>query len=176
MRRRESVLNRETIRRLIVEKGLVSGYIDLDTQLTPNGFDLTIEKVFAFGSRGRLDFSNKERLAAEEKELAPRKKKVKDAFGWWELKKGIYKVRTNEAVKLPRDMIALAFSRSSLLRSGAFTHTAVWDAGFAGKSEFVLAVENAFGIAIKENARVAQLVFMRMDKTCRGYAGIYQGR
>ncbi len=168
------ILNKEAIGRLVEEQGLLSGFIDLNTQLTPNGFDLTVAQIFEFKSCGALDFSNKERNLPETIQLRPRKLKQKDKFGWWKLKKGCYKIMTNEIVKLPNDLIAVAFSRSSLLRMGVFVQTAAWDAGFQGRSEFILVVENKAGLRLKENARVAQLVFFRTAKTTQGYQGIYQ--
>jgi len=168
------MLNREEIARLIKEQELITNSIHLDTQLTPNGFDLTVEKVFEFDCAGALDFSNKERIVPQGKEIVPKKEKPEDKFSWWHLKKGAYKIRTNETVKLPNDLIAIAFSRTSLLRIGAFTQHGVWDAGFQGKSEFILVVENPNGIKIKENARVAQLVFFKINETTQGYQGVYR--
>lgn len=159
---------------MIQEKSLISGYIDLDTQLTPNGFDLTVASVYAFSAAGAVDFSNKERIIPETTELFPKKKNQDDKFGWWNLNNGIYKIKTNEIVKLSNDIIAFSFPRSSLLRSGVFTHTGVWDAGFEGKSEFILMVANTEGICIKQNARVVQLVFEQINQTGQGYNGIYQ--
>ncbi len=168
------MLNRKEIETLIKEQGLITDYIDLDVQLTPNGFDLTAAGLYAFDSAGALDFSNKERLAPETRLLAPEKKKPQDTFGWWALEQGVYKIKTNETVSIPKDLVAVSFPRSSLLRMGIFTHTGVWDAGFQGKSEFVLVVQNPFGCRIKQNARVAQLVFARINETLHGYNGIYQ--
>lgn len=168
------MLNREEIKRLIKEKLLVEKFIDLDTQLTPNGFDLTCAGISSFQAHGSLDFSNKERIIPEAKELLPRKENPQDKFGWWTLAQGAYKIKTNEVVNLPDDLIALAFSRTSLLRMGAFTQHGVWDAGFKGKGEFVLVVENPSGIKIKQNARVAQLIFVPINQTGQGYEGIYK--
>ncbi len=168
------MLNRQEIEKLIERKGLVSKYIDLAVQLTPNGIDLTVEKIFEFKDCGVLDFSNKERRLSGCTELVPEKEKPEEKFGWWLLKKGIYKIRTNEVVNLPLDLVGIAFPRSSLLRLGAFTQTGVWDAGFRGESEFVLVVENPNGIKIKQNSRIIQLAFLRMNETNEGYNGIYQ--
>ena len=170
------MLNCHEIAKLIKEKNLVQDYINLDVQLTPNGFDLTVANVFAFNTPGALDFSNKERKIPSLKEVITKKKNLKDKFGWWHLKQGAYKIRTNEIINLPRDLIALAFSRTSLLRIGAFTQHGVWDAGFQGKSEFILVVNNPKGLKLKENARIAQLVFFKIKKTTKGYQGIYQGK
>lgn len=168
------ILNREEIGPLINNNQLVENYIDLAVQLTPNGIDLTVEKIFEFDSAGAVDFSNKERTLPGAKEIAPRKSKPEDKFGWWVLNKGVYKVKTNEIVNLPHDLIALAFTRTTLLRMGAFTQHGVWDAGFKGKAEFLLAVENPAGVNIKQNARVAQLIFVRINETNEGYSGVYK--
>jgi len=170
------MLNREEIKRLIKENNLIGNYCDLDIQLTPNGFDLTAAKIFEFSAAGAMDFSNKKRKIPECRELVPQKEKPEDKFGWWTLKPGIYKVVTNEIVKLPLDLIGLAFSRSSLLRMGAWTQTGVWDAGFQGISEFVLAVHNPRGMKLKQNARVVQLLFTKITETETGYEGIYQDK
>ena len=167
------MLNKLEIRELIDKQKLIEGYINLDQQLTPNGFDLSVAKVFEFSSAGCLDFSNQERLLPETKEVLPQKINPEDKFGWWQLRPGGYKLRTNESVNLPNNLVALAFSRTSLLRMGAFTQHGVWDAGFKGKGEFVLMVDNPQGIKLKQNARVAQLVFLGVDET-EGYQGIYK--
>lgn len=168
------MLNRNEIAKLIQEINLIEKYIDLETQLTPNGFDLTCAGISSFEVSGALDFSNKERKIPEGKEVLPQKENPQDKFGWWKLSKGAYKIKTNEIVNLPDNLIALAFSRTSLLRMGAFTQHGVWDAGFKGKGEFVLVVENPSGIRIKENARVAQLIFVPINQTSQGYEGIYK--
>ena len=168
------ILNNRQIIKLIKKNKLVEGYIDLDTQLTPNGFDFTVGSLSEFQTAGAMDFSNKERVVPGGREITPVKRQATDKFGWWVLPTGSYKVKTNETVNLPCDLIAFAYSRSTLLRVGGFTQNAVWDAGFKGKSEFILIVTNPFGINIKQNARIAQLVFMRVKHTGKGYEGIYQ--
>ncbi len=167
------MLNREQIRNLIKNKKLIKDFINLDVQITPNGFDLTVEKIFGFEAAGTLDFSNSERVVPAGKEIKP-KKGNKGKYGWWNLKKGVYRIKTNESLNLPKNLIAIAFPRSSLLRMGAYTKTGVWDAGFSGKSEFILVVGNPKGIKIKQNARIAQIIFERIRAVKRGYEGIYK--
>lgn len=170
------MLNRQELESLIKHRGLVADYLDLEVQLTPNGFDLTVGAVFEFEGCGSLDFSNKERIVPLGKEILPKKENLQDKFGWWNLAKGTYKIRSNEVINLPKDLIAIAYSRTSLLRMGAFTHHGVWDAGFKGRSEFILVVENPNGINLKQNARIAQIIFVRINNTNQGYQGIYQGK
>jgi len=169
------MLNREEIRTLITEKKLVVGFIDLEKQLTPNGFDLSVREVYAFDSSGGLDFSNARRILPVCRAVVAQRTAADDK-GWWELAPGAYKVVTNETVTLPCDMIAFAFPRSSLLRMGAGVQTGVWDAGFSGVSEFLVTVFNQHGVRLQRDARVVQLVFARMTATERGYDGVYQQR
>ena len=170
------MLNHNEIEAFIVENKLLEGFIDLEKQLTPNGFDLTAGKIFEFNGQGSVDFSNKERIMPECREMVPVKANISDKHGWWDLPKGAYKVMTNETINMPSDMTALAFTRTTLLRMGAFTQNGVWDAGFSGKSEFILVVENPSGIRIKQNARVVQLVFERIKGAEKLYNGIFQNK
>ncbi|MFH1519847.1 MAG: deoxyuridine 5'-triphosphate nucleotidohydrolase [Candidatus Omnitrophota bacterium] len=167
------MLNKKEIEQLIKEKGLVEEYINLDQQLTPNGFDLTVGKIFEFDSAGALDFSNSQRVIPQGKEFMPKKRCQEDKYGWWELSPGAYKARTNEVVNLPNNLAALGFSRTSLLRMGAFTQNGIWDAGFKGRGEFILVVSNSQGVSVKQNARLVQLMFISIDET-EEYQGIYK--
>ena len=157
------LLVKEEIKKLIEEKKIVEDFINLDIQLTPNGFDLTVEKIFKFTSPGAIDFSNKERVIAEVEKILPQKRRG-EKFGWWSLAQGAYKIRTNESLNLPSNLVALGFPRTSLLRNGVFIQNGVWDAGFSGRSEFILVVENPLGVKIKENARLVQIVFLKIKK------------
>jgi dUTP pyrophosphatase len=163
------ILNDKEIKEGIERGRLVEGFISLEHQLQPNGFDLTAAELARFEDRGSLDFSNKERVL-------PKTEPVKFSDMWAVLAPGVYKVKTNEYVRLPKDTIAFAQSRSSLLRMGAYTMHGFWDAGFEGKSEFLLVVGNANGMRVKQNARVAQIVFVKLaNESEKGYAGIYHG-
>tara|TARA_B100000315_G_scaffold257205_1_gene305223 strand:- start:58 stop:570 length:513 start_codon:yes stop_codon:yes gene_type:complete len=166
------MLNKKEIQQLIQEKNLVKDYINLDKQLAPNGIDLTVGQVFKFTQAGSLDFSNSQRIVPQGEEIIPKKRQESDKYGWWELERGAYKIRTNETVSLPNNLAALGFSRTSVLRMGALTQNGVWDAGFSGKGEFILTVENPQGINIKQNARIIQLIFYRVEETEK-YNGIY---
>lgn len=165
-------LNREQLREMIEEKGLIQNYIHLDTQLQPHGFDLTVDEIHEFHGKGRLDFSNSEREIPETESLKPEKRDEEDDYGWWKLEPGVYKIVMNERVDIPENVTGFAFPRSSLLRMGASIENAVWDAGFTGTGSFLLEVHNREGIEIKENARVNQLVFLDAEET-HGYEGRY---
>ncbi|MBI3743598.1 MAG: deoxyuridine 5'-triphosphate nucleotidohydrolase, partial [Chloroflexi bacterium] len=71
---------------------------------------------------------------------------------------------------------ALGRTRSSLLRCGAALHTAVWDAGYSGRSESLMVVYNPAGFTLEHNARIMQLVFFALaQEVHEGYRGVYKG-
>uniref|UniRef100_A0A7J2TJG1 Deoxyuridine 5'-triphosphate nucleotidohydrolase n=1 Tax=Archaeoglobus fulgidus TaxID=2234 RepID=A0A7J2TJG1_ARCFL len=160
------VLSAEEIRKRIAE-GLISGYIDLETQLQPNGFDCTLRSIKRIKSAGKLDFSNKERAISESVEV--------EFEDWIYLQQGIYKALLNEVLKLGNDLIAIAKPRSSLIRCGVSVETAIWDAGYEGRSEVLIVVHNPHGIWLKKNARIVQLIFLKLCSETHGYSGIYRG-
>ena len=166
-------LNKEQLQKRIKEDNLISHFIDLETQLQPAGFDVTVSEIHRFKDSGKLDFSNGERDIPESEKIEPVKENGDDEYGWWNLEQGVYKVVMNEKVNIPENLTGYAFPRSSLLRMGCTINNAVWDAGYTGTGSFLLIVENSDGVEIKENARVNQLVFERIDAT-EGYSGKYQ--
>ena len=148
---------------------LITDSVDFDTQLQPNGVDMTLKAVMSIEGAGRIDFDNSERKISEHIELSF------DGDGYIHLAPGSYSVKFNEVVHMPKDIAALGKTRSSLLRCGACLQTAVWDAGYSGRSESMLIVTNPLGIDLKKNARIMQLIFFRLESEGdKLYSGIYQ--
>jgi dUTP pyrophosphatase len=164
------VLSREALQTLIeADPPLLAGFIDLDQQLQPNGFDLTLAEIGRHRGNGAIGTSNGERVLPEIERLAF------DENGWIDLTPGIYHITYNEIVTLPNTLMALGRPRSSIARCGNAIHTAVWDAGYSGRSTSLLHVINPDGLRLRKDARVAQLVFFTLaEATTQGYAGIYQ--
>ena len=165
------VLSSQQIRGLILgPTPLVSGLVDLDTQLQANGIDLTLGSLEALTGAGQIGLSNDDRI------LAPAVDVTFGTDGFVHLNPGVYVARLNEAVCLPADVMAIAKPRSSLLRNGVAVHNAVWDAGYAGRSQVQMVVYNPAGFRVARNARIVQMVFMTLDAaTDSPYAGRYQG-
>ena len=165
-----AVLSRQDIHQLLKqEPPLVEGWIDLEEQVQTNGFDLTLREVALLQSAGRITEKNSQRLVSD---LAPL---VFDGLGFIDLMPGPYIITYNEIVHVPRDVMALARPRSSLLRCGVTVGTAVWDAGYSGRSQSLLVVHNPLGFRLQRNARIVQLVFLKLTGETEGYRGTYQG-
>ena len=149
---------------------LIQHHLSLEEQLQPNGFDLTVREVARLLSPGSMGAGNGQRDLAGSQALA---------FGpgdWLNLDPGPYLITFNEVVNLPLDLMALGRTRSSLLRSGVSVHTAVWDAGYRGRSEALLVVHHPQGYRVQKGARLVQLIFFRLLRPVSlGYQGRFQG-
>ncbi len=163
------VLSAADIRALLHQQPpLLEGYLNLDAQVQPNGFDITLRDISLLSTPGRIAVSNSDRIVSE---LTPLEY---DAEGYIHLEPGNYSITYNEVVHLPDFIMALARPRSSLLRCGVSVGTAVWDAGYSGRSESLLTVQNPGGFTVQKNARVVQLVFFTLTGKTEGYSGVYQ--
>ena len=164
-------LNREEIASLIADLDpLIEDYVSLETQLQPNGFDLSLLEVSRFFGRSGVIGASDTARSLSGTEPIPF-----DPEGWLLLPAGAYLVSFNEVVNLRDDLMALGRPRSSLLRSGVSLHTAVWDAGYRGRSQSLLTVHHPGGFGLQRDARLAQLVFFRLSgPPGRRYEGRYQ--
>jgi dUTP pyrophosphatase len=149
---------------------LVEFHINLEEQIQPNGIDLTVQSVALIASPGQMG------SAAEERRLSSHSPLQFDALGYLDLPTGCYVITFNEVLHLPNNVIALGKPRSSLLRCGVSVHTAVWDAGYSGRSQSLMVIYNPYGFRLSRNARVLQLVFFLLTReSAEGYQGIFQG-
>ena len=165
-----AVLSGNDIRRLIKAKPpLIEGWLNLDEQVQANGFDITLRDCALMESGGQIAADNRDRIVSSLSPLSF------DSTGCLDLAAGVYMITYNEIVHLPKDIMALGRPRSSLLRCGVSVGTAVWDAGYEGRSQSLLVVHNPQGFRMQKNARITQLVFFELTGESEGYKGIYQG-
>ena len=163
-----AALSRQSILELLeAPEPLIAGYLDLDAQAQPNGFDVTVGEVQEYNSLGKL--------TEADRSLSSTRTLRWNSSGDLDLEPGPYLAVLNERISLPLHIMALMQPRSSLLRSGVTLHTAVWDAGYRGRSQVMLTVLNPQGFCLGRNARIGQLVFFHLDRQLlQGYQGQYQ--
>ena len=165
-----AILSKPDIQRLLKqEPPLIEDYINLEEQVQPNGIDLTLREVALLQSSGKIAAMDSQRLVSD---VAPL---VFDGLNFIDLMPGAYIITYNEIVHLPKNVMALAKPRSSLLRCGVTINTAVWDAGYSGRSQSLMVVYNPQGFRLQRNARIVQLVFLKLTQETEGYQGAYQG-
>lgn len=165
-----AILSKQDILRLIKqEPPLIEDCVKLEEQAQPNGIDLTLREIALLQSSGKIGVENSQRIISD---LAPL---VFDGLGFIDLMPGSYIITYNEIVHLPKNIVALAMPRSSLLRCGVTVNTAVWDAGYSGRSQSLMVVYNSQGFRLQRNARIVQLVFFKLTRATEGYHGAYKG-
>lgn len=145
--------------------------ISFPDQIQGVGMELTAKSILAFCEKGTIGFDNRERHLPETQELPWDRVKYEIT-----LPSGVYLVNLNELVSIPKDKIGFAIPRSSLLRMGVTLGTAVWDPGYVGHGQVLLEVHNSFGLTMRKNARILQLVFADLEsEAVQLYNGVYQG-
>ena len=155
-------------------KNLVSEYV----KINPAGIDLAPKAIFRV-PEDKIDyayFHGKQRgyfIDGEFVPLVEALQRVEPKNNFWELDKGIYYV-VFPKVKIPEDMVALAFPRSTLNRLGLIKiQTAVFDPGYEG--EFNQTWYIPFKIKIHINEAWVQLVFFKLENKAKDlYRGHWQ--
>lgn len=163
------ILNKKQIEELILKSPpMITGYVDLETQLQPSGLDLTAGIVRQFESAGEIDFDNSQRQLSRLFEY-PFFQDDHRTF----LEQGVYSIIVNEKFRIPTHITAFTTSRSSVQSCGAFVPRGFFDPGFIGDGRVMLVVPNKHGIWLRPNARICQMEFHSIDET-EAYNGIYQ--
>ncbi len=134
-----------------------------ETQVQPNGVDLTLGAVYEQIEPGRIGREGKR--VGERREIEP-------DDGVYALDTGSYVVEYGDRVVIPDGHVGFLYPRSSLLRNSCMLDTAVWDAGYEGRGEGLLEVHHP--IELEPGARIAQLVLAEAAHEER-YEGRYQG-
>jgi len=133
---------------------------------------MTLLKVEAFmnDDHGVLDFDNSRRHKTNVAEVPF------DSRDAVRLGRGSYLITLDPKMKIPLDCIGRLLPRSSLVRMGAYIDAGVFDAGYIGRGQVLLTVNNLTGIKLYKGARVAQMVFERIEggEVSEGYRGTYQ--
>jgi len=160
------LLSKKEILEMISKGLLVQDLIDKNIQVQQSGVDLSVSKVFRLEGEGVLDFTNEKRKLPKYVELHPEGDK-------WTLEPGLYHIGFNEKIILPGDIAGILLPRSSALVCGIVQHSALWDPGYEGRSFFH--AELSKKVTLHKNARIGQMVFLRLKEKTESYNGIFMG-
>jgi deoxycytidine triphosphate deaminase len=156
-------LGKEKILERIREEGLLEGHREENVQGA--GVDLRIGALFRPRSGAALRREDRRLPELEE-----------DPEGDFRLAPGEYVLCvTMERVRMPPDLVAFLLPRSTLFRSGVSLKTAVVDPGYEGALTVGMKNEGAYDFALEKGARIAQIVFSRVEGRTANYSGRYQG-
>jgi deoxycytidine triphosphate deaminase len=157
------VLGRSELLGLVEGENLLENF-SLDC-LGGAGYDLRLDRIYRLKSAGMLTVSDRRTPDVEEV-----------VFDSYTLQPGDYVlVETLERVNLPSDIVAVILNRSTLFRCGCTLFNALVDPGFRGTLTFGLKNVSDKEFTVGKGARIAQIVFERVEGEATGYKGRYQG-
>ncbi|MCH6567730.1 MAG: dCTP deaminase [Nitrospinae bacterium] len=139
---------------------LLTGLIHPPKQVGPASVTLTVRAVEKVVGPGSLDFGGSEWQPVETEPVEAVKTDTQEPYGWWDLGRGRYRLAYNEAGAVADGHIGLLAPWAEAVSSGLIHPTVFLPPG-AQISSIVVAV-GAFGIRIKENARVSELALYRL--------------
>jgi dUTP pyrophosphatase len=163
-----SILTKFEILELIQKEDMISGYLNLNHQLQPNGFDLCVDNIYQYNDDGYIGWMDKRIPDYKPVEYFP------NLGNMYFLQQGAYSFDILEIIKLPLDVCAVTIQRSSIMRCGCITNVGFWDSGYNGKGFSQLMVNNPYGLHIKKGANIIQMIFLKNTKETEGYNGSYQ--
>ena len=151
-----------------IANGMIRNYVSINTQIQPNGFDLTIKEIMMFTDEWepRVDFDNKTRQISSTMPILL-------AYGEYHLEPGVYLFRANEIFKTPDNIVGWGMPRSTLSRCGVLLNSAVLDAGYSGHLVFTIFISQA--MTFSKNARFCQMIFFKLNEAPNQlYGGVYK--
>ncbi len=140
-----------------LEKGTMKIDPFREKNLTPNGYDLTINEVYFKAPEGKVTIGSAY--------LEP---------GQWCL------VSTEEFLEIPHDLCATLWMRSSFIRKGLLAGFGLVDAGFRGTLTFSITNVGPAKVALPINERICQISYQKLQsipqKLYDDRSGTYQGQ
>ncbi len=151
----------EIIKRIEKEKLIEDAELD---NVEGAGVDLRLNKIYRIKSGAKL--GRDERKLPEIEEVKEDSIKLKP--------QEYVLVETKEKVNIPENISARMLPRSTLHRSGVWVFTAFIDPGYKGKLIFGMKNMGPETFEIEKEARIAQIIFEKVEGATKNYNGRYQ--
>lgn len=149
------------IRRLIATENMISGYISLDSQLQPAGFDVSLSHV-------KVIDDMRPHSLAEAKSAFNNSKIVDLSEPLQPLKP--YLLITNEMFTMPDDVSGDCRTRSTLTRVSIVLGSGMIDPGYVGHLSFSMI--STLPVILHHGDQIVQVTFERHERTFK-YHGQY---
>ena len=140
---------------------IVRDYIHEGKQFAPDKSSavLTVKSIARIIGEGALDFGGSEYSKVEVSRLQPEKQNSDDKYGWWHLSPGQYLVEFNESIYPPEGTEVMLHSWTPAVAAGV-SHPVEVITGERSPM-FTHITVGPQGLAVKENARMAQVTIVR---------------
>ncbi len=86
-----------------------------------------------------------------------------------------YLIKTLEYLNIPSDLAVLGYGRGTLMKSGVLLIATKGDPGYEGHLVFGLKNFSQFPVSIQLGARIANVIFIKVDGETINYRGQHQG-
>lgn len=166
------ILGIDKLVELIKTKNLIEGLDTENLNLEGCGIDLRIGEIYEMDQEEGFLHIEK-RKTPDFKPLAKYDKqnpiKIKLKPG------GIYSATTIEKINTPKDLVGWFIPRSTFYKCGILVQGIRTDPGYKGKFSFVLTNTSSKEFEIEMGARIANMVFHKVDGKTNPYIGQWQG-
>ncbi len=133
------------------------------------GFDLQLEEVFKIKGNGFLGITERKTCDIESVAKLGQDKHILIKPN------DFYLVKTVETVNLPNNLVGILKPRSTLQRMGIFLRTTQISPGYSGPLTFALKNVGPCEVTIELGARIAHVLFAKVDGQTASYRGQWQG-
>ena len=166
------VLSQEKIKKLIQEVKLVEGLGRRDLE-NPEGAGLDLRLGELFRIKGETFLGVETRNTVDHQSVAKFDPGKSSSFT---IKPGeFYLMQTVEKVNLPENVLAIPYTRSTLLRSGVWLLLTQVAPGYKGVLTFGLKNMGNSNFKVELGARVAHIIFYEIAGKGTAYRGQWQG-
>jgi deoxycytidine triphosphate deaminase len=154
--------------KLVHEKKLVENLCDRElTNPEGCGFDLRLGELYTISGEGYLGVEDRKTCKIE---------KVKTKQKFMLIKPGdFYLVKTIETVNVPAELVGILKPRSTMQRMGLFLRTTQIAPGYSGELTFALKNEGPATVKLDLGARIAHVMFAKVEGKTALYRGQWQG-
>jgi len=166
------ILGVDKVLELIRNQNLVEGLDEKNINFEGCGVDLRIGEIYEMGDEnGYLHIDTRK---TPDYRIVGRFEKGKSTK--IKLKPGkTYVAKTVEVVNTPENLFGIFIPRSTLLKSGVVVHFGRSDPGYKGQFTFNLFNMGKNEFEIEMGARIANMIFIRVDGKPNLYKGQWQG-
>jgi len=166
------ILGIDKLVKLIKTKNLIEGLDQKNLNFEGCGVDLRIGEIYEMDQdEGFLHIDTRKtpdfKLLAKYEKNKPIKIKLKPGR--------VYSAKTIEKINTPKDLVGWFIPRSTLYKCGIVVQGIRTDPGYQGHFSFVLTNTSNKDFEIEMGARIANMVFHKVDGKTNLYIGQWQG-